>query len=54
MNPIYLTEGDVAETLTVRETLTFLEDAARALAEGRAQNRPRQRAYLQSSVIQVL
>ncbi len=54
MNPLYLTEGDVAATLTVRDALTLVEEAARALAEGRAQNRPRQRAYLESSVIQVL
>ena len=54
MNPLYLTEGDVAATLTVRDALTLVEDAARALAEGRAQNRPRQRAYTSSSVIQVL
>lgn len=54
MNPLYLTEGDVAATLNVRDTLTLVENAARALAEGRAQNRPRQRAYLESSVIQVL
>jgi ornithine cyclodeaminase/alanine dehydrogenase-like protein (mu-crystallin family) len=54
MNPLYLTEGDVAATLTVRDALGLVEDAARALAEGRAQNRPRQRAYLPSSVIQVL
>ncbi len=54
MSPLYLTEGDVAATLSVREALALVEDAARALAEGRAQNRPRQRAYLPSSVIQVL
>ncbi len=54
MNPLYLTEGDVVATLTVRDALTLVEDAARALAEGRAENRPRQRAYLPSSVIQVL
>ena len=54
MNPLYLTEGDVAATLTVRDALTLVESAARALAEGGAQNRPRQRAYLQTSVIQVL
>ena len=54
MNPLYLTEGDVAATLTVRDALTLVEDAARALADGRAQNRPRQRAYLPSSVVQVL
>jgi len=54
VNPLYLTEGDVVATLTVRDALTLVEDAARALAEGRAENRPRQRAYLPSSVIQVL
>lgn len=54
MNPLYLTEGDVVATLTIRDALRLVEEAARALAEGRAQNRPRQRAYTQSSVIQVL
>jgi alanine dehydrogenase len=54
VSPLYLTEGDVAATLTVRDALVLVEDAARALAEGRAQNRPRQRAYTQSAVIQVL
>ena len=54
MNPLYLTEGDVVATFTIRDALTVVEDAARALADGRAQNRPRQRAYLPSSVIQVL
>ena len=54
MNPLYLTEGDVVATLTIRDALTLVEHAARALAEGRAQNRPRQRAYLPSAVIQVL
>jgi alanine dehydrogenase len=54
VNPLYLTEGDVAATLTVRDALTLVEDAARALAEGRAENKPRQRAYTKSSVIQVL
>jgi ornithine cyclodeaminase/alanine dehydrogenase-like protein (mu-crystallin family) len=54
VNPLYLTEGDVVATLTIRDALTLVEDAARALAEGRAQNRPRQRAFLPSSVIQVL
>ncbi len=54
MNPLYLTEGDVVATLTIRDALTLVEDAARTLAEDRAQNRPRQRAYTSSSVIQVL
>jgi ornithine cyclodeaminase/alanine dehydrogenase-like protein (mu-crystallin family) len=54
VNPLYLTEGDVVATMTIRDALTLVEHAARALAEGRAQNRPRQRAYLPSSVLQVL
>jgi alanine dehydrogenase len=54
VNPLYLTEGDVVATLTVRDALGLVEDAARALAQDRAQNRPRQRAFLPSSVIQVL
>jgi ornithine cyclodeaminase/alanine dehydrogenase-like protein (mu-crystallin family) len=54
MPPLYLTEGDVVETFPMREALTRIEDAAVALAQGRAQNRPRQRAYLATSVIQVL
>ncbi|HTW84922.1 MAG TPA: ornithine cyclodeaminase family protein [Candidatus Sulfotelmatobacter sp.] len=54
MQPIYLTEGDVVETFPMREALIRIEDAARALAEGRAQNRPRQRAQTDSAMIHVL
>lgn len=54
MNPLYLTEGDVVATMSMRDAVGLVEDAARALAEERAQNKPRQRAYLASSVIQVL
>ena len=54
MNPLYLTEADVVATLSVRDALGLVENAARALAEGRAQNRPRQRAYTDSAVINVL
>jgi alanine dehydrogenase len=54
MNPLYLTEGDVTTTLSVRDALGVVQDAALALAEGRAQNRPRQRAFTSSSMIQVL
>ena len=54
MNPLYLTEGDVAATFSMHDALTVVEDAARALAEGRAENKPRQRAYTKSAVIQVL
>jgi ornithine cyclodeaminase/alanine dehydrogenase-like protein (mu-crystallin family) len=54
VRPLYLTEGDVVATMTVGDALTLVEEAARALATGGAQNRPRQRAYSGSSVIQVL
>lgn len=54
MNPLYLTEGDVVATFPLREALGVVENAARALAEGRAQNRPRHRAFTQSAMIQVL
>jgi alanine dehydrogenase len=54
VNPLYLTEGDVVATFPLREALGVVENAARALAEGRAQNRPRQRALTQSAMIQVL
>ena len=54
MNPLYLSEGDVVATMSMRDALQLVEDAARALGEDRAQNKPRQRAYLPSSVIQVL
>jgi ornithine cyclodeaminase/alanine dehydrogenase-like protein (mu-crystallin family) len=53
-NPLYLTEGDVAATFTVRDALTLVEDAARALALGEAMNRPRQRAFTKSVGINVL
>ena len=54
MNPLYLTERDVAETLSMHDALRLVEEAARALANGEAQNKPRQRAYTQKSVLQVL
>ncbi len=54
MNPLYLTEGDVTSTLSVRDALGVVQDAALALAEGRAQNRPRQRAFTTSAMIHVL
>jgi len=54
VNPLYLTEGDVVATLSVRDALTLVEDAARALATGNAQNGLASGAYTTSSVIQVL
>ncbi len=54
MNPLYLTEADVRATLTMSDALRLLDGAARALAEERADNRPRQRAHTPVSVIQNL
>ncbi|GAC1580486.1 MAG: ornithine cyclodeaminase family protein [Candidatus Elarobacter sp.] len=54
MNPLYLTEADVVATLTVRDAIGVVENAARALSQGRAENKPRQRAFTPTSVIQVL
>jgi ornithine cyclodeaminase/alanine dehydrogenase-like protein (mu-crystallin family) len=54
VNPLYLTEADVRATLTMADALRLLGEAARALAEGRADNRPRQRAHTPVSVIQNL
>jgi ornithine cyclodeaminase/alanine dehydrogenase-like protein (mu-crystallin family) len=54
VNPLYLTEEDVAATLTMTDAVGLVEAAALALAAGEAQNRPRQRAYTQKTVLQVL
>ena len=54
MNPLYLTEADVVATFSMHDALTVVENAARALGEGRAENKPRQRAFTPASVIQVL
>jgi len=54
VNPLYLTEADVIATLSVTEAIGLVENAARALALGGAQNTPRQRAFTPTSVIQVL
>lgn len=54
MNPLYLTEEDVTATLTVRDALGLVEAAARAQAEGHAENKPRQRVRAGHSVLQVL
>jgi len=54
VNPLYLTEDDVVATLGVQDALRLLDDAARARAEGRAENKPRQRVRAKQSVLQVL
>jgi ornithine cyclodeaminase/alanine dehydrogenase-like protein (mu-crystallin family) len=54
VSPLYLTEADVRATLTMGDALRLLDGAARAQAEGRADNRPRQRAHLPGAVIQNL
>jgi ornithine cyclodeaminase/alanine dehydrogenase-like protein (mu-crystallin family) len=54
VNPLYLTEADVIATFPIREAMTVVENAARALAAGAAQNRPRQRAFMGTTVLQVL
>jgi alanine dehydrogenase len=54
VNPLYLTEEDVVATLTVRDALRLLDPAAHAQAEGRAENKPRQRVRAGQSVLQVL
>ena len=54
MNPLYLTEADVVATLRMTDALRLVREAALALAEGKAENRPRQRAWTGKTVIQVL
>lgn len=54
MNPLYLTEEDVLATLTVRDAVQLVEEAARALAEGMAENRPRQRVRSGNTILHVL
>ncbi len=54
MSPLYLTEEDVLATLTVGGTIDLLDRAARAQAEGAAENRPRQRVRARNTVLHVL
>lgn len=51
---LYLTESDVARLLTMHDAIHAVEDAARALGEGRAMNCPRQRPRTDSTVLHVL
>jgi alanine dehydrogenase len=51
MSCLYLTEDDVTQLLTMPIAISALEDAFRALAEGKAQNIPRRRASGGSSLL---
>jgi ornithine cyclodeaminase/alanine dehydrogenase len=52
--PLYLTEADVAATLTVSDALGLLDAAARKIADGSAMNAPRQRVSAGGAMLQVL
>lgn len=52
--PLYLTEDDVLRTLTMRDALRLVDDAARALGNGEAENRPRQRVRTHDTMMHVL
>jgi ornithine cyclodeaminase/alanine dehydrogenase-like protein (mu-crystallin family) len=54
VNPLYLTEQDVLATLTMTDALRLVDEAARALAEGAAENRPRQRVRTGNTILHVL
>lgn len=54
LGPLYLTEEDVRATLSVETTIGLLDEAARAQANGVAENKPRQRVRTRQSVLQVL
>jgi alanine dehydrogenase len=51
MTVLYLTEEDIAQLLTMPIAIGAIEDAFRALAEGKAQNVPRRRASGGSSLL---
>jgi ornithine cyclodeaminase/alanine dehydrogenase-like protein (mu-crystallin family) len=52
--PLYLTEADVAATLSMHDALRLLDAAARKIADGTAMNAPRQRVNSGAAVLQVL
>lgn len=52
--PLYLTEDDVVATLPMSDALRLVEGAARALADEKAMNAPRQRVRTQGAILQVL
>ncbi len=51
---LYLKESDVVRFLTMHDAIRLVEDAARALGEGRANNCPRQRPRTDSAMMHVL
>lgn len=51
---LFLTEADVTQLISIEAVLPAVEAAFRELGQGTAQNRPRQRAYLQRSVIMTM
>ncbi len=51
---LYLKESDVARLLTMHDAIRLVDDAARALGEGRATNCPRQRPRTDSTMMHVL
>ena len=52
--PLYLTEADVAATLTMPDALRLLDDAARKIASGVAMTAPRQRVSAGAAMLQVM
>lgn len=52
--PIFLTEQDVAELLTMEETLAAVESAFKLQATGEATNEPRRRVRAQGSVLMTM
>jgi ornithine cyclodeaminase/alanine dehydrogenase-like protein (mu-crystallin family) len=51
---LYLKESDVARLLSMHDAIRLVEDAARALGEGRANNCPRQRPHTATSMMHIL
>jgi alanine dehydrogenase len=51
---LYLKESDAARLLTMHDAIRLVEDAARALGEGRATNTPRQRPRTDTTMMHVL
>lgn len=51
---LFLREADVEALLTMEEAIEAVEAAFRALGQGRAENRPRARAYVPGGVLNVM
>jgi alanine dehydrogenase len=51
---LYLTEADVVRLFSMHDAIRLVEDAAKALGEGRAMNCPRQRPRTATTVLHVL